>query len=107
MLLQHLDNTLVVMPEADTQSERNPLKKQWYALVDVDPARKRRKPETPTDEIVEIYNRTGPRISETAKKMNAFISSLLKELKIKHRDTNVMGISQGAMLAKNLGMPRK
>ena len=44
MLLQHLDNTLVVMPEADTQSERNPLKKQWYALVDVDPDRKRRKP---------------------------------------------------------------
>ena len=42
MLLQHLDNTLVVMPEADTQSERNPLKKQWYALVDVDPDRKRR-----------------------------------------------------------------
>lgn len=79
MLLQHLDNTLVVMPEADTQSERNPLKKQWYALVDVDPDRKRRKPETPTDEIVEIYNRTGPRISETAKKMNAFISSLQKE----------------------------
>lgn len=60
MLLQHLDNTLVVMPEADTQSERNPLKKQWYALVDVDPDRKRRKPETPTDEIVEIYISTGP-----------------------------------------------
>lgn len=51
MLLQHLDNTLVVMPEADTQSERNPLKKQWYALVDVDPDRKRRKPETPQTKL--------------------------------------------------------
>ena len=107
MLLQHLDNTLVVMPEADTQSERNPLKKQWYALVDVDPDRKRRKPETPTDEIVEIYNRTGPRISETAKKMNAFISSLQKELKIKNKDTYVMGFSQGAMLAMYVGLTRK
>ena len=107
MLLQHLDYTLVVMPEADTQSERNPLKKQWYALVDVDPDRKRRIPETPTDEIVEIYNRTGPRISETAKKMNAFISSLQKELKIKNKDTYVMGFSQGAMLAMYVGLTRK
>lgn len=33
MLLQHLDNTLVVMPEADTQSERNPLKNSGMLLL--------------------------------------------------------------------------
>ena len=54
MLLKNLKDTLVVIPEADMQSERNPMKKQWYALLDVDPDRRRRKPETSTAEIVEI-----------------------------------------------------
>ena len=41
-LAKDIDGALVVVPEADMQSERNPAKKQWYALVDVDPDRKRR-----------------------------------------------------------------
>lgn len=107
MLLKNLKDTLVVIPEADMQSERNPMKKQWYALLDVDPDRRRRKPETSTAEIVEIYNKTGTRISEAAKKMNAFISQLQKELKVKNKDTYIMGFSQGAMMAIYVGLTRK
>ena len=107
MLSAYLPDALVVVPEADMQSERNPLKKQWYALVDIDPDRKRRNPETSTAEIVEIYNKTGTRISEAAKKMNAFISQLQKELKVKNKDTYIMGFSQGAMMAIYVGLTRK
>ena len=107
MLPKNLKDTLVVIPEADMQSERNPMKKQWYALLDVDPDRRRRKPETSTAEIVEIYNKTGTRISEAAKKMNAFISQLQKELKVKNKDTYIMGFSQGAMMAIYVGLTRK
>ncbi len=106
-LAHNVPEALVVVPEADMQSERNPAKKQWYALVDVDPDRKRRKPETSTSEIVEIYNKTGPRISQVAKKLNSFITSLQRELKVKNKDTYVMGFSQGAMLSMYVGLTRK
>ncbi len=106
-LAKDVEGALVVVPEADMQSERNPAKKQWYALVDVDPDRKRRKPETPTAEIVEIYNKTGFRISQAAKKINTFITSLQHELKVKNKDTFVMGFSQGAMLSMYVGLTRK
>ena len=106
-LAKDIDGALVVVPEADMQSERNHAKKQWYALVDVDPDRKRRKPETSTAEIVEIYNKTGMRISQVAKKMNSFITSLQHELKVKNKDTFVMGFSQGAMLSMYVGLTRK
>ncbi len=107
MLMKYLNNTLIVIPTADMQSERNPEKKQWYALVDVDPERRRRKPDTPTDEIVEIYNKTGERISSVAKRMNAFISGLQKDYQVKNKDTFVMGFSQGAMLAIYVGLTRR
>ncbi len=107
MLSTYLTDALVVVPEADMQSERNPQKKQWYALVDIDPDRRRRNPETSTAEIIEIYNKTGSRISEVSHKMNTFISRLQKEIRVKNRDTYIMGFSQGAMLAIYTGLTRK
>lgn len=107
LLACKLKDTLIVAPESDIQSERNPLKKQWYALADVDPERKRRKPETSTDEIVEIYNKTGQRISQAAKKINRFISHLQKKHGIRNKNTYIMGFSQGAMLAIFAGLTRR
>lgn len=107
ILAHKLKDTLIIAPESDIQSERNPLKKQWYALADVDPDRKRRKPETPTDEIVEIYNRTGQRISTAAKRINKFITQLQKEYNISNKNTYIMGFSQGAMLAIFTGLTRR
>ncbi len=107
LLAAKLENTLIIAPESDIQSERNPLKKQWYALADVDPDRRRRKPETSTDEIVEIYNRTGQRISLAAKKINTFISCMQKKHKISNKNTYIMGFSQGAMLAIFAGLTRR
>lgn len=107
MLADKLEDTLIVAPESDIQSERNPLKKQWYALADVDPDRKRRKPETSTDEIVAIYNKTGQRISHAAKKINTFISCLQKKYGIRNKNTYIMGFSQGAMLAIFAGLTRR
>lgn len=107
MLAQKLADTLIVVPEADTPCERNPQKKQWYALTDVDPERRRRKPETSTDEIVAIYNRTGQRISNAAKEINRFITTLQKQYKIANKNTYIMGFSQGAMLAIFAGLTRR
>lgn len=107
MLAQKLSDTLIIVPEATDVCERNPLKKQWYALTDVDPERKRRKPETSTDEIVAIYNRTGQRISKAAKTVNHFITDLQKRHHISNKNTYVMGFSQGAMLAIFAGLTRR
>lgn len=107
MLADKLSQTMIIVPEADMVSERNPLKKQWYALTDVDPDKRRRKPETSTDEIVEIYNKTGQRISKTAKNVNRFITSLQKQFHIANKNTFIMGFSQGAMLAIFAGLTRR
>ena len=107
LLAQRLENTLIVVPEAPMTCERNPLKKQWYALTDVDPERKRRKPETPTDEIVAIYNKTGQRVSKAAKEINRFITALQKQYSISNKNSYIMGFSQGAMLAIFTGLTRR
>lgn len=107
MLAEKLSDTVIIVPEADMPCERNPLKKQWYALTDVDPDRRRRKPETPTDEIVAIYNKTGKRISKTAKEINRFITQMQKQFHITNKNTFVMGFSQGAMLAIFAGLTRR
>lgn len=107
MLAERLENTLVVVPLSDMQSERNPLKKQWYALLDLDPERKRRQAETPTEEIVGIYNKTGSRISAVAKRINRFLSSLQKKYNVRNKNTYIMGFSQGAMLAIYAGLTRR
>ena len=88
------------------QSERNPLKKQWYPLMDIDPDRKRRKPETSIDDIIDIYNKTGVRISSVSKDINCFISKLQKDYNIPDYNTYIMGFSQGAMLAIYSGLTR-
>jgi len=107
MLAEKLPDTVIIVPEANMPCERNPLKKQWYALTDVDPDRRRRKPETSTDEIVEIYNKTGKRISKAAKDINCFITTLQKEHHISNKNTFIMGFSQGAMLAIFTGLTRR
>ena len=107
MLCQRIKHLAVVIPTPEMVCERNPNKKQWYGLVDVDPERKRRKPETPTTEIVEIYNKTGDRISDVARKLNSFISTMQKEYKVNNKHTYVMGFSQGAMLAIYIGLTRR
>lgn len=107
MLAHKLSDTLIIVPEANAACERNPQKKQWYALTDVDPDRRRRKPETPTDEIVAIYNRTGQRISKIAKEINSFITALQKQYKVTNKNTYIMGFSQGAMLAIFAGLTRR
>lgn len=106
-LAKYLDHALIIMPEADMVSERRSDKKQWYALYDLDPDKRRRKPETPTNDIIEIYNKTGQRISAVAKRMNRFITSLQKKYHIRNRNTFIMGFSQGAMLAIYTGLTRR
>ncbi|MBR2273389.1 MAG: dienelactone hydrolase family protein [Alphaproteobacteria bacterium] len=106
ILAQNLTHTLIVVPEADMPSERKPDKKQWYALLDIDPMRRRKDPLTPTNEIVEIYNKAGPRISAVARRLNRFITQLQRLYHIRNKNTFVMGFSQGAMLALYVGLTR-
>ncbi|MBR5154337.1 MAG: dienelactone hydrolase family protein [Alphaproteobacteria bacterium] len=107
ILEKELNNTLIIIPSADMTCERNPNKKQWYALNDVDPERKRRNPITSIDEIIDIYNKTGNRISNVSKRLNSFISGLQKQYKITNKNTYIMGFSQGAMLALYTGLTRR
>ena len=106
-LLQHLENAVIVVPEADMVSEKRPEKKQWYALIDIDPEKLRRKPETSIEDIIEIYNRAGPRISAVAKRINRFISEMQRQYHISNRQTYIMGFSQGAMIAIYAGLTRR
>ena len=107
ILSNHLKDAVIIVPEADMVSEKNPEKKQWYALIDIDPYRLRRQPDTSTEDIVEIYNRAGPRISAVAKRINRFISALQREYHISNRQTYIMGFSQGAMIAIYAGLTRR
>lgn len=106
ILKQQLDDTLVIIPSSGVECERNPQKKQWYALFDVDPLKKRRDPATSVKEIISIYNKLGDRISFVAKKINLFISSIQKQFGISNKNTFIMGFSQGAMLAIYTGLSR-
>ena len=106
ILKTHLEDTLFIVPLSPTPCERNTQKKQWFALTDVDPDRKRRKIDTPTSEIIEIYNKTGARISKVAKDINTFISEIQKKYSIKDDNTYIMGFSQGAMLAIYVSLTR-
>ena len=106
-LASYLKHTLIVVPESDMVSERRDDKKQWYALYDLDPNKRRRLPETPTADIIEIYNKTGQRISKVAKRLNRFISELQKKHHIRNKNTFIMGFSQGAMLAIYAGLTRR
>jgi phospholipase/carboxylesterase len=106
-LAEYLTDTIIVIPEADMPSERKSGKKQWYALVDLDPEKLRRKPDTSTADIIEIYNRAGPRISAVAKRINHFITDMQKMYHISNRQTFVMGFSQGAMIAIYAGLTRR
>jgi phospholipase/carboxylesterase len=107
ILAKKLPQAVVIVPEAKMISERNPQKKQWYPLLDVDPERKRRKPETSVTEIINIYNRTGERIRSISQQINRFITHLQKKFGIKNKNTYLMGFSQGAMIATYTGLSRR
>ena len=74
---QSLNDTLIVVPDAHLQSEKNPLKKQWYALVDLDPNLVRRNPESSVEQIVDIYNKKDINEITTIKKKKAGFYRLL------------------------------
>lgn len=98
-LLKQLQNSAIVIPVPPIVSVRNPLKRHWFALSDIDPDKRRRLPSTSTPEIVEIYNRTGRRISEVARRMNIFITQMQEHYRVTNENTFIIGFSQGAMLA--------
>lgn len=106
-LRKRLSDAIIITPLANLVCERNPTKKQWYGLSDIDPLKKRRNIETTVSDIVDIYNKTGERISLVSKEINSFISQIQKEYNIKNKDTYILGFSQGAMLAIYSGLSRR
>ena len=98
-LTARLPNTVIIAPEAETVSEKNPLKKQWYSLRAVDKDDKRRQPDTPLSELVAIYNRYDLFLSKRAQEINLWITQWQKEYGISNENTIIAGFSQGGMLA--------
>jgi phospholipase/carboxylesterase len=94
-----LDDLLIVTPQAGQVSEKNTQKRQWYSLRAFDPADRRRCPDTPTDELMSIYDRYGDVLLETASALNCLIDEVQDQTGVDNAHTVIAGFSQGAMLA--------
>lgn len=106
-LSEHLPNTIIIAPEAEMVSEKNPLKKQWYSLRAVDKDDKRRQPDTPLSELVAIYNRYDSFLSNRAQEINWWITQWQKEYGVDNQKTIIAGFSQGGMLACYTALTRE
>lgn len=107
MLLAKLDNVCLVLPEATNVCEKNPEKKQWFSLRQFDSQDLRRNAQTPTLQIVDIYNHYGEDMLKVAKNLNQMLDDLQQKYQIGDDKTYVMGFSQGAMLAIFTSLIRK
>lgn len=93
-----LPDTVIVTPQATNEYKNNKLH-YWYNVSLQDVKHIRRLPETPVDEIVDIYNQGGELLSVQAKAMNLFIDEIQKLYKVENTQTYIAGFSQGAMMA--------
>lgn len=106
-LSQGLPNAIIIAPEAEMVSEKNPLKKQWYSLRAVDKDDKRRCPDTTLSELVGIYNQYDSFLSKRAGQINLWINQWQKEYGICNQKTIIAGFSQGGMLACYTALTRE
>ena len=101
-----LPDSLIVTPQSD-KTHKNSAIREWYDVSDYDIERKRRNPETPLDEIIDIYDRAGEQLEKCALKMNNFIDVINKDYSLTDCNIYIIGFSQGAMLALWTALSRK
>lgn len=93
-----LKQAVIITPQSNKIHKNNKIR-YWYNVSDYDIGHKRRNPETPLNEIVDIYNAAGEQLSQQAAEMNTFIDEMQQIFKIDDENTYIAGFSQGAMMA--------
>ena len=107
MLLSHLKDAVVVVPQAPFPCEKDPQNLQWLSFYEEDPLIRFRNPKTSVEEIFEIFNRLGHRFAEVSSQMNAFINEQQNLWKTDEANTYIIGFSQGAMISLYTALSRK
>ena len=97
-LVNDLQDAVLIAPHAPEISDKNPERFQWFGMLKYDANNSRAQPETSTEEIFEIYNRTANDMDRCAYEINAFIDDMQKIYQVDDKHTFLCGFSQGAML---------
>ena len=97
-LTDGLQDAVLIVPHAPEISDKNPERFQWFGMLKYDANNLRTKPETSTEEIFAIYNRTANDMDRCAYEINSFINDMQKIYQIEDKHTFLCGFSQGAML---------
>ena len=105
LLSSLLPDCLIVTPQSN-KYHKNSGVLEWYDVSVYDTERKRRNPETPIDEIVEIYNQAGEQLSDRAREMNEFVDEMQSLYGLDDEWTYIAGFSQGAMMALYTALSR-
>lgn len=101
-----LPQAVVITPQSDKFHKNNNVR-EWYDVSHYDSEHKRRNPETPLEEVVEIYNQAGNDLCNQAPRINAFIDKWQEKYNIDDCHTYLVGFSQGATLAIYAGLCRE
>lgn len=95
---KYLHNAFLIVPHAPEISDKNPLKFQWFGMLQHDADNRRALPETSAEEIFAIYDKAGEDIDSCAQMLNYFINEMQQEYDVDDAHTFLCGFSQGAML---------
>lgn len=84
--IRHLDNTIILCPNAHQNCSINPLGYQWFDLS--------------RDDESFILSQT----IQAEKKINIFVEEIKKKFNIGNKDICLSGFSQGCMISLNIGL---
>ena len=84
--IRHLEDTIILCPNAHQKCSINPLGYQWFDLSN--------------DEESFVLNQT----IEAEKKINIYIQEIKKKFKLDNKDICLSGFSQGCMISLNIGL---
>ena len=97
--------TLVITPQSPKIHQKNKMR-YWYNVAEFDTEHKRHNPQTPLEEIVQIYNAAGEQLAHDATQINRFINEIIQQYHVPEQKTFIAGFSQGAMLALYTALSR-
>lgn len=107
LFCQNIPLAYVIMPQSPEICDKNPQQRQWFGMLQYDSQNLRTKPQTPTKQIFEIYQKAAGDINKCAAELNDFIDTLQKKYNITDSQTYLAGFSQGAMLTLYTALCRK
>ncbi len=98
-LREHLNETILLTPQAPEICDKNPNKRQWFGVLKHDAKGRRTLAQTSVVDIFAIYEQAADEIKMQADAVNRFITEQQKKYNIDDAHTFLIGFSQGAMLA--------